>query len=187
MQATWVRFLGGERSPGEGNGNWLQYYCLGNPMDKRSLVGYSPWACMWAWTIKKAEHWKIYAFALWCWRKLLSVPWTARRSNQFILKEISSEYSLDCCWSWNSNTLATWCEELAHWKRPWCWERLKAKGEGDDRGWDGWIASLAQCTWVWANWELVIDREPWHAAVHGVAKCRTRLSDWTERKWIGNH
>ena len=57
----------------------------------------------------------------------------------------------DWCWSWNSNTLAAWCEELTHWKRPWCWERLKAGGEGDDRGWDGWMASPTQWTWVWAN------------------------------------
>ena len=49
------------------------------------------------------------------------------------------------------NTLATWCEELTHWKRPWCWERLKARGEGDDRGWDGWMASLTKWTWVWVN------------------------------------
>ena len=57
----------------------------------------------------------------------------------------------DWCWSWNSNTLATWCEELTHWKRPWFWERLKARGEGDDRVWDGWMASLTQWTWVWVN------------------------------------
>ena len=57
----------------------------------------------------------------------------------------------DWCWSWTSNTLAIWGEELTHWKRPWCWERLKAGGEGDDRGWDGWMASLSQWTWIWAN------------------------------------
>ena len=57
----------------------------------------------------------------------------------------------DWCWSWNSNTLATWCEELIYLKRPWCWERLRAGGEGDDRGWDGWMASLTQWTWVWVN------------------------------------
>ena len=57
----------------------------------------------------------------------------------------------DWCWSWNSSTLATWCEELTPWKRPWCWERLKEAGEGDDRGWDGWMASLTQWTWVWVN------------------------------------
>ena len=56
----------------------------------------------------------------------------------------------DWCWSWNSNTLATWCEELIHWKRPWCWERLKM-GEGDHRGWDGWTVTLTQWTWVWAS------------------------------------
>ena len=57
----------------------------------------------------------------------------------------------DWCWSWSSNPLATWCEELTHWKRPWCWERLKAVGEGDDRGWDGWMASPTQWTWIWAS------------------------------------
>ena len=58
----------------------------------------------------------------------------------------------DWCWSWSSNTLATSCEELTHWKRPWCWEGLGAGGEGDDRGWDGWMASLTQWTWVWVNY-----------------------------------
>ena len=57
----------------------------------------------------------------------------------------------DWCWSWNSNTLATWCEELTHWKRPWCWERLKAGGEGVDKGWDGWMASPTRWAWVWVN------------------------------------
>ena len=103
-----------------------------------------------SWTIKKTEHRRIDTFELWCWR-LLRVTWTARRSNQSILKEISPGCSLDWCWSWNSNTLATWCEKLTHLKRPWCWERLKAGGEGDDREWDGWMASLTQWTWVWVN------------------------------------
>ena len=57
----------------------------------------------------------------------------------------------DWCWSWNSNTLATWCKEVTHWKRSWCWERLKAGEEGDDRGWDDWMASPTQWTWVWVN------------------------------------
>ena len=105
-----------------------------------------------SWTIKKAEHWSIDAFELWCWGRLLRVPWTARRSNQFILKEISPHiHWKDWCWSWSSSTLATWCEELTYWKRPWCWERLKAGGEADDRGWDGWMASPTQWTWVWLN------------------------------------
>ena len=94
---------------------------------------------------------RIDAFELWCWRRLMRVPWTARRSNQSILKEINPEYSLkDWCWSWNSNTLATWCEELTP-SRSWCWERLRAGGEGDDRGWDGWMASPTLWTWVWAS------------------------------------
>ena len=104
------------------------------------------------WTLKKAEHWRIDAFELWCWKRLLRVPWMARRSNQSILKEISPGCSLkDWCWSWNSNTLATWCEELTHLKRPCCWERSKVRGEGDDRGWDGSMASSTQWTWIWVN------------------------------------
>ena len=104
-----------------------------------------------SWTIKKADLWRIDAFELWCWRRLLRVPWPARRSNQSILKEISPEYWKDLYWSWNSNTLATWCKELTHWKRSWCLERLKVGREGDDRGWDGWMASPTQRTWVWVS------------------------------------
>ena len=104
-----------------------------------------------SWTIKKAECRRIDAFELWCWRRLLRVPWSARRSNQSILKRsVLYVHWKDWCWSWNSNTLATWCKELTHLKRPWCWERLKA-GEGEDRGWDGWMASPTQWTWVWVN------------------------------------
>ena len=85
-----------------------------------------------SWTIKKAECWRTDAFELCCWRRLLRVPWTARRSNQPILNEMVLDvHWKDWFWSWNSNTLATWCEELTHWKRPWCWERLKAGREGD--------------------------------------------------------
>ena len=105
-----------------------------------------------SWTIKKAECWRIDAFELWCWRRLLRIPWTARRSNQSIVKEITRNiHWKDCCSSWNFNTLATWCKELTHWKRPWCWRRLKARGEGDNKGWDGWMASLTLWTWVWAS------------------------------------
>ena len=102
-----------------------------------------------SWTMKKAEHWRIDAFELWCWRRLLRVPWTARRSNQSILKEISPEYSLEGLML--KLSLVIWCEELTHWKRPWCWERLKAGGEGDERGWDGWMASPIQRMWVWVS------------------------------------
>ena len=103
-----------------------------------------------SWTVKKAECWRIDAFELWCWRRLLRVPWTARRSNQSILKEGSVLWK-DWCWSWNSNTLATSCEELTHWKRLWCWEGLGTGGEEDDRGRDGWMASPTQWTWVWVD------------------------------------
>ena len=108
-----------------------------------------------SWTVKKVVCWRIDAFELWCWRRLLRVPWNVRRSSQSILKEISlNVHWKDLCWSWNSNALATWCKDLTHWKRPWCWERLKV-GEGHNRGWDGWMASLTQWTWVWVssgNW-----------------------------------
>ena len=86
----------------------------------------------------------------------------------------------DWCWSWNSHTLATWCEELSHLKRPWCWERLRAGGEGNDRGWDGWMASPTQWTWVWVN-----SGSWWWTGRPGVLQfirlqSQTRLSDWTE-------
>ena len=88
-----------------------------------------------SWTVQKAKCWRIDAFELWCWRRLLRVPWAARRSNKSILKEISPEYSQEgLMLNWTSNTLATWCEEMTHWKRPWCWERLRAGGEGDNKG-----------------------------------------------------
>ena len=106
---------------------------------------------MWELTIKKAECPRIDAFELWCWRRLLRVPWTARRSNQSILKEISSGCSLEGLMlklklqifghlMWRADSL----------EKTWLWERLKG-GEGDDRGWDGWMASLTWWTWVWVN------------------------------------
>ena len=94
-----------------------------------------------SWTIKKAEHWRIDVFEQWCCRRLLRVLWTAKRSNQSILKEISPEYSLEgLMLKQKLQYFGTWCKLLTHWKRPWCWERLKAGGEGDARGWDGWMA-----------------------------------------------
>ena len=106
-----------------------------------------------SWTVKKAECQRIDTFVLCCWRRPLRVLWTARRSNQSILKEISPVCSLEgLMLKLNSNILATSCRELTHLKRPWCWKKLKA-GEGDDGGWDGWMASLTQWTWVWVGSE----------------------------------
>ena len=119
-------------------------------------------------TIMKAEHRRIDAFELWCWRRLLRVPWTARRSNQSILKEISPKYSLEGLILKLKSNIWTWYEELSHLKRPWYWERLRAGGEGNGRGWDCWMVSPTL-------------REAWPAAVHVVAKSQTQWA--TELNW----
>ena len=84
---------------------------------------------------------------MWCWTRLLRVPWT-KRSNQSILKEISPEYSFE---GLMLKLQSTWCKEQTHWKRLWCWGKLRARREGGNREWHGWIASLTQRTWVWAD------------------------------------
>ena len=105
-----------------------------------------------SWTIKTAECGRTYVFELWCWRRLFRVPWTARRSNQSSLKEINPECSLEgLMLKLKLQYFGHWREELTHWKRTWCWERLKAGGEGDDRGRDVWMASMTQRTWVWSS------------------------------------
>ena len=104
-----------------------------------------------SWTTKKVECQRIDAFELWCWRKPLRVPWTARRSNQSILKEISPEYSLEELMLKLKPQYFGHPMRRTNWKRPWCWERLKAGGEGDDRGWDGCMASSTRWTWVWVS------------------------------------
>ena len=94
---------------------------------------------------------RINAFELWCWRRLLRVPGLqGDPTSPFYGRSVLGVHWKDWCQSWNSNTLATSCEELTHWKRPWCWEELGA-GEGDNGGWDGWMASQIPWTWVWVN------------------------------------
>ena len=138
-----------------------------------------------SWTIKKVEHWRIGAFELWCWRRLLRVPWTCKEIQPVHPKgSVLSVHWKDWCWSWNSNSLATWCEELTHWKRPWCWEKFKVGREGDDRGWDGWMAPPTQWTWMSLSklGELVMDREAWLLQSMGL-QSQTWLSDGTELNW----
>ena len=105
-----------------------------------------------SWTIKKAECWRIDAFELWCWRRLLRVSWTARRPNQSILKEISPGCSLEgLMLKLKRQYFGHLMRRAESLERPWCWERLRAGEEGDNRGWDGWMASLTQRTWVWVD------------------------------------
>ena len=106
-----------------------------------------------SWTIKKAEHQRIDAFKLWCWRRLLRVPWTARRSNQSIWKDwlVLNIHWKAWCWSWSFSIWPPDVKSLLIGKKPWCLERLNAGGEGDDRGWDGWMPSSTQWTWAWES------------------------------------
>ena len=131
-----------------------------------------------SWTVRKAEHRRIDAFELWCWRRLLRVPWTARKSNQSILKEISPGCSLEgLMLKLKLQYLATSCEELTHWKRLWCWEGSGAGGEGDDRGWDGWMASPTRWAWVWVN-----SGSWWWTGRPGVL--RFMGSQWVGHDWV---
>ena len=103
-----------------------------------------------SWTIKKAECRRIDTFELWCQRRLFN-PLDCKEIQPVHPKgSVLNIHWKDWCWSWNSNTLATWCKALTHLKRVWCWERLRA-AEGDNRGWDGWMASPTQWTWVWVD------------------------------------
>ena len=137
-----------------------------------------------SWIIKKAEHWRIDAFALWCWRRLLRVPWTARRSSQSILKEISPGFHWkDWCWGWNS---ILWPPNAKSWlilKDPGAGKDWKQeeKGTTEDEmvGWHHWLNGHE---FGWTP-EVVINREAWRAAVMG-SHSGTRLSTWTELKGV---
>jgi len=137
-----------------------------------------------SWTIKKAEHWRIDAFELWCWRRLLRVPWTVRRSNQSILKEISPEYSVGLMlklklqyfghlmWRTDSFEKTLMLGKIES-RRRREWQRM--------RGLHGITDSMDMSLSKFG--ELVMDREAWHSAVHGVTKSQKRLRDWTELNW----
>ena len=139
-----------------------------------------------SWTMKKAEHRRIDAFELWCWRRFLRVPWTARRSNQSILKEITPENSLE------GLMVKLKLQYFGHliwrtdfWKRPRSWERLKAGEVEDDEGWDGWMVSPTQWTWVWASsWRWWCTEKP--GVLQSIGSQRVGHDCGTELSWTAS-
>ena len=135
-----------------------------------------------SWVIKKPEHWRIDAFELWCWRRLSRAPWTGRRSNQSIQgKSVLDIHWKDWCWSWSSNPLSTLSKELTLWKRPWYREGMKVRGEGDDRGWDGWAASPTQWPWVWESSRIDREAQDGQGSLACCCPWGLKESDVTER------
>ena len=133
-----------------------------------------------SWAIRKAEHRRTDAFKLWCWSILFRVPWTARRSNQSILKEINPKYSLEgLMLKLNSNTLVTWCEAPTHWKKTLMMEKIEGRrrrGLQRMKLLDDIIYSM---TWTWANPGRRWETDVWHAVVHGVMQSWTQMGNWT--------
>ena len=132
-----------------------------------------------SWTVKKGWVPKNWCFWTVVMDKTLESPLDCKEIKPVHPKGDQCVHWKDWCWSWSSNTLATWCKELTHWKRPWCWERLRAGGEGDDRGWDGWMASPTQWTWVWASsgsWWWT--GKPWVLQSVGL-QGKMQFGDWT--------
>ena len=139
---------------------------------------------MWELDHKKGECWRTDAFEPWCWRRLLRVPWIAR-SNQSILKDINPEYSLEGLMlklklQYFGHLIRT-AESL---KKTLMMGKIEGRREGGNRGWDSWMVSSIQQTWVSNLRERVKDREAWCAVVHGVTKSRTWLSDWTTTEFV---